>query len=727
MNEFIEQFVIESRENVEQGTADLLALEKDPRDAAVLDSAFRAFHTLKGSAGIVDFAAMADAVHAAEDVLSAIRAGSRAITRTIISDCVACLDQVSRWLDAMQSTGEVPRDAPAQAAVIVQRFGASSAPDSSAGTPPVSARTPWIEPLLAKHARVRATATTAVRYAPDPDCFLAHEDPLARIAALPGLLAVEVEPVMPWPPVDALDPYLCNIVIAALTRSSPADLSIAMGAELSRCEVLALVTEGSSPSQVGLAAREREVIEAQVALLRETGVQHRSSRAMSAGVVAAHVLRSSRRDGEAATIERLAQGDPAALLASLESLLDSHVATGRAAAHPAASQASARTLRVDSSRIDALVNVTGELIVAKNSIGHIVTRALQGDPSAATMLKDAHARLDGLVGELQQSVLGMRVLPLRHVFQRFPRMLREMGSESGKTVEMVVEGDDTEADKAIVEGLFEPLLHVLRNAVDHGVEDAAARRARGKPPIARIVLSAQRVGDQVVIEIRDDGGGIDLARVRAVALARQLVEPEALAARSDAEVVDLVFEPGFSTADRVTDLSGRGVGMDAVRTAVQRLGGRVAIETEAGRGTTVRFARPFNVLMTRVMLVVAGGQTFGVPLDAVAETLRLPADRLVRVGAAHALVHRNRTVPVVTLAQALGLPRTDRETAEATLVVTADGGTFGALWVDAIGEPLEVMLKPLEGLLAGTRGLAGSALLGDGSVLLVVDIGEVLR
>jgi two-component system chemotaxis sensor kinase CheA len=731
MNEFIEQFVIESREYVEQGTADLLALEQDPADAATLDSAFRAFHTLKGSAGIVEFAAMADAVHAAEDVLAAIRAGSRPITTTTISDCLACLDQVSRWLEAMQATGEVPGDAQAQAAAIVRRFGASEEPGTAAAPPQAHAANAasalWVEPLLAKHAHVRATATTAVRYAPDPDCFLEHEDPLARMAGLPGLLAVEVEPVTAWPPVDVLDPYLCNIVITALTRSSAAELSAAIGDQLPRCEVVPLVSVGSSPSHTALSTRAREVLEAQVALLRETGARHRRARAASAGAVAAHVLRSARHDEEAANIARLAQGDPDALLDGLEAILGQHEPMGEAAAHPAVDYAPARTLRVEASRIDALVNMTGELTVAKNSIGHIVKLTQKGDASAATMLKEAHARLDGLVGELQRFVLGMRVLPLRHVFQRFPRVLREMGAASGKPVELVVEGGETEADKTIVEMLFEPLLHVLRNAMDHGVEDAATRRARGKPPIARIVLRAQRAGDQVVVEVRDDGGGIDLARVRRVALARQLVEPDALAARSDAEIVDLIFEPGFSTADRVTDISGRGVGMDAVRTAVHRLGGRVTIESETGRGTTVRFALPFSVMMTRVMLVVAGGQTFGVPLDAVVETLRLDAGRVVRVGAAHAIVHRNRTVPVVALAQALGLPHDDRERADATLVVTAYGASVGALAVDAIGEQLEVMLKPLEGLLAGTRGLAGSALLGDGSVLLVIDLSGVLQ
>ena len=731
MNEFVEQFLLESREYVEQGMADLLALEKEPGDAAVLDSVFRAFHTLKGSAGIVEFAAMADAVHAAEDVLSAIRSGSRGITSSTISDCLACLDQVSRWLDAMQATGEVPAGADVEANAIVKRFGAPAEAVPSAAALPARATNPgWTESLLAKHPTLRTTARTALRYAPHPDCFLEHEDPLARIAALPGLLAVDAEPAAPWPPADELDPYVCNIVVSALTRSLHEDVTATMSDVLSRCEIVPLQAAGSSQSPTSLTSRAREVIEAQVALMRNAGGQDAHSRMASAGGVAVNVLRNARRVDEAERLARsvktsLAQGDAGALIGALESLL--HEATGEVPTPPSAEYAPTRTLRIDASRIDALVNLTGELTVTKNAIGHIAKLAQAGDPLAATKLKQTHARLEGLVGELQRFALGMRVLPLRHVFQRFPRLVREMGSASGKPAELVVEGGDTEADKAIVETLFEPLLHVLRNAMDHGVEDASTRRARQKPPVARILLRAERAGDQVVVEVRDDGGGIDIARVRSVALARQLAEPEALAALGDAEVVDLIFEPGLSTADRVTDVSGRGVGMDAVRTAVHRLGGRTSIESEAGRGTTVRFTLPFSVMMTRVMVVVAAGQSFGVPLDAVVETLRVEADRIVRVGAAHAVVLRNRTVPVVPLAEALGLPCDDVGTSQATLVVTARSGSYGALRVDGIGERLEVMLKPLEGLLAGMHGLAGSTLLGDGSVLLILDLGELLQ
>ncbi len=258
-------------------------------------------------------------------------------------------------------------------------------------------------------------------------------------------------------------------------------------------------------------------------------------------------------------------------------------------------------------RIDALVRLTGELTVTKNAIGHAVKLAENDGSALAVTLKNGHAALARLVGELQRAVLGMRVLPLRTAFQRFPRLIREMSAELGKPATLVFEGEDTEADKAIVEILVEPLVHVLRNAMDHGIEPAAARAAAGKPAVATILLRAFREGEHVLIEITDDGGGIDIARVREVATERNVVASETLAAMSDAEVTDLIFAPGFSTAATVTELSGRGVGLDAVRTAVNRLGGHVEASSVPGKGTTVRFTLPFSVLVTQVMTVAGRG------------------------------------------------------------------------------------------------------------------------
>jgi two-component system chemotaxis sensor kinase CheA len=624
MNEFVEQFLVEGRELVAQGNDDLLALEAQPTDKERLDGAFRAFHTLKGAAGIIDFTAMGRALHAAEDVLSSIRSGTAPITPALINLCLASLDQVGAWLDLMQANGNIPADADTKADDLVSRFA--------------------------------------------------------------SLRVSNAEP---------------TVVTAAGKPAAPASLS-----------------------PIG-----QQLLEAQKLLLAETGRDGTPSRLESAGRVAANVLRHHGLD--ATDLEGLLQSsllarDPTAMSAAIDRILADLREPPPEPAGTFPVSPPDTTLRVDVDRIDRLVRLTGELLIVKNAVGHSAQRAQDGiDPRQLVgALKNQHLELDRLIGQLQHAVFSLRVLPLNHAFQRFPRLLREMAATLGKPARLIVEGATTEADKAIVEAIAEPLLHVLRNGLDHGVESAADRTARGKPETATINLRASRQGDRVVVEVEDDGRGIDVARVREVARQRNVVPEAVLSAMSDEEAIELIFAPGFSTANEVTSLSGRGVGMDVVRTTVEKLGGRVAISSTQGKGTVVRFLLPFTVMMTTVLTIEAAGQVFGVPMDAVVETIRVSRDAISPVGAAHALVVRNRTLPLVDLGQALGRearPRMD----DASVLIVRVGGQVGGLEVDRLGDRLDVMLKAPEGLLAGVPGVDGTTLLGDGRVLIVLDLQTV--
>jgi two-component system chemotaxis sensor kinase CheA len=620
VNEFVEQFLIESRELVAQASDDLLALEERPDDRERLDGAFRAFHTLKGAAGIVDFVAMGRALHAAEDMLSAVRSGAVPVTSSLIDLCLASLDQVGAWLDQMSPEGEIPGDADARADDLIRRFtelGGSGAPAiASAGE-----------------------------------------------AATAGLSSVSLE-----------------------------------------------------------------LLEAQKLLLAETTNETAAGRLGSAGRVAANVLRHhglDTTDLESLLQTSLVAGDAASMVAAIDKILSGLAERPPEPPGTLSAQQAETTLRVDVDRIDKLVRLTGELLIAKNAVGHSAQHALETDVrQLAVMLKNQHLLLDRLVGELQRSVFSLRVLPLHHAFQRFPRLVREMATAVGKPARLMIEGATTEADKSIVEAISDPLLHVLRNGLDHGVESAAERAAAGKPAIATINLRAAREGDRVVVEVEDDGRGIDVARVREVARARGVRSEAALRAMSDEDVIDLIFAPGFSTASQVTDLSGRGVGMDVVRTTIERLGGQVSVSTRHQRGTVVRLALPFTVMMTKVLTVEAAGQVFGVPLEAVVETVRVARDIIVPVGAARAFALRNRTVPVIDLGQALG-KQTAKTNIDVSVLIVSIGGQLGGLEVDRLGDRIDVMLKTPEGLLAGVPGIDGTTLLGDGRVLIVLDLNEI--
>ena len=729
MNEFLQQFLIESRELVDAAVNDLMELEKQPNDTERFGNAFRAFHTLKGGAGIVEFAAMQKALHSAEHAFTAARTELRPLSARDVANCLACLDQVAEWLDVIERTGDLPADA--DAAAVLARFTQAQAHDHSAAPTVLVADAEWVEALLRKHTAAAHKAQTALRYRPEPDSFFRHQDPVAQIATLPGLLALDIAPNVPWPPLDEADPFSCNLSITALLSSSRAELAAHLGDELRHCNVETLANRPKADGRPSLEQRVAELLDAQLQLLAAAVEPNQAGRIASAGLVSANVLRHAGRVAEAdvvatATTAAIREGRAERLIAAIRLALAGAATKAAPPPAPARRQDTVQTLRVGTDRIDALVRLTGELTVAKNAIGHGAKLVEAASSTLGGALKNQYATLDRLVTELQRAVIGMRVVPLRTALQRLPRLIREISTELVKPATLVLEGEDTEADKAIVEILVEQLVHVLRNSMDHGVETAAARAVAGKPAVATIRVHAFRQGDHVLLDVTDDGAGIDVDRVRHVAQERQIMPAEVLAAASDEDLIDLIFAPGFSTAATVSEISGRGVGMDAVRTAVSRLGGHVEVRTKRGQWTTIRFTLPFSVLVTQVMTVEAGGQTFGIPLDAIVETVRVGNESIFPVGAAHAIVLRDRTVPLIRLAQVLaqnGRPGAH----EGPIVIANVGGDLGALQVDRIGERMDVMLKPLDGLLAGLPGIAGSTLLGDGSVLLVLDLAELIQ
>jgi two-component system chemotaxis sensor kinase CheA len=721
MNDFLQQFLIESREFVAQAVDGLLLLEKNPHDAETLDTVFRAFHTLKGGAGIVEFTAMENALHLTETMLQDARAGKRTLHPALIGDCLASLDQVSRWLDTLERTGELPLAAGEAAANI-------AAPASR----------DWLNDLVDRHSDVIAQASTAFRFTPDPGCFYQGDDPVAQASSLRQLLALDIEAASPWPPLDELDPYACNIILSGLCGADGGAVTAHFRDLSGDCVVRNLEPANAAAGDVSLPDNVRKLLQEQLAILEIEAKSGAAGRLAAAGKTAANALRFSGLPGHAddlalAAQKALAQESRQILHDAIAQLLVQkfHLPSPPAAVPGTAprTQSAARTLRVNAEQIDALVRLTGELAVAKNAIAQTARLAENNGDATAGLLKDHHAELARLITQLQNSVIGMRVLPLRTVFQRFPRVLREMSASLSKPAQIKVEGEDTEGDKTIVEMLFEPLLHVVRNAVDHGIEDAERRRSAGKPPIATILLRAARDGEQILIEVSDDGRGIDVEQVRAIAKERGVASEEQLRNMAESDVIDLVFAPGFSTAARVTEISGRGVGMDAVRTAVERVGGRVSIATRVNQGTTVSFSVPYSVMMTQVMTVEAGGQAFGIPLDAVVETVSVPHEGVSGVGEARVIVQRNRTIPLIDLGSVLHTEQQKSRSGSAncTVIIMAIAGQLVGLQVDRVGERMEIMLKPLDGLLSGTAGIAGTAVLGDGRVLLVLDIQGILQ
>ena len=412
--------------------------------------------------------------------------------------------------------------------------------------------------------------------------------------------------------------------------------------------------------------------------------------------------------------------------ASPDASPDANKAVRRHEEAPAAS----KTLKVEQEKIDRLMNLIGEMVVAKNALPYLASRAesVFGVRELAREIKSQYAVINRISEEMQDTIMQVRMLPVSFVFQRFPRLVRDISRKLGKEVQLVLEGENTEADKNIIEALADPLIHIVRNSLDHGLELPEVRRAAGKPEVGQLLIRATQEAGRVIIDITDDGRGIDPYAIKRKAFAKGLIDSAALESMSDQEAINLVFAAGFSTADVVSDLSGRGVGMDVVRTALERVNGMVTLQSKVGEGTRLRLSLPLSIAVSSVMIVESGNQIFGVPMDMVVETVRIARSAIYSIKSHQAAVLRGRIVPLRQLNDLLATNQPQRVNADgelATLVVRIQGENIGIV-VDEFREVAGIILKPLGGILGGQSGFTGSALLGDGAVLLVLNLKELV-
>ncbi|MBR1279986.1 chemotaxis protein CheA [Bradyrhizobium sp. AUGA SZCCT0283] len=760
MSALEDQFVAEARELIRQATDNLIALERDGMSPERIDSVFRAFHTLKGSAGVVELPAMSIVLHAAEDLLDSVRHGTLGAGAEIVDAALTCLDQVSHWVDTFEAAGALPSRAGEDSRVMAQRLRsflprrgdeqpAASVPDlpNDAGQ---GLLPEWVSQLIAAERDAITSrmpegpmTATAISYEPFAGCFYNGDDPVHLMQQVPGLLAFQIEPREPFVPLADIDPYACNLRLRAISIGNRDEIAALFRLVPDQTQIISVPPEAFPAAEVHVGSGNKslicKVIEAQCELLR---VPDRADELAGCIGAVARVAENALRHGErldlADTVGRagalaLAQQDAGPLLSALERALAAFASPPSTAVNGVSQAASERpadrVLRVGEAKIEALVNLAGELVVARNALSYSlrqVERKLDGSEVARSIQRDRDA-IDRLVTELHGSVLQLRMVPVAQLFGSFPRLVRDVARQLDKKVALATSGEATEVDKTIMDRLFEPMVHLVRNALDHGVENPGQRRAAGKSEAAKISIAASRSGDRLLVEVADDGRGIDPAVVRRKAFERQILPPDELAGLTDEAAVDLVFSAGFSTASIVSDISGRGFGMDVVRTAIEQIGGRVSLESKVGAGTTVRLDLPMTIAMSRIMVVEAGGQSFGIAMEAVSETVRVPPDRVSTIKNNDGFVLRDRVVPIISLAELMKLPGRKRDAAEPRLlVVTEAAGKIAAFEIDAVRDRLDVVLKPMQGLLSGARGYAGTTLLGNGQVLLVLDMKEIL-
>jgi len=787
--ELLEQFVIEARECLEAIGARLLDVERDPTNQELLNDLFRSVHTLKGNCGLFDFKPLERVMHAGEDLLDRVRHRTLDYSGELADALLDAMDYAARLIDQIERSGRIDDGADAQSIVHAQALRAlfdsvTAAPvavvPAAAAAPAVAvsqAAPDWLArleaALLAAH-----PAATAVRYLPEEGCFFKGEDPWRLASTAPGLLALHVDGRQAWPEGDeraAWDCYQCNLDIVLLSSAACAALE-----QHFRCVPeqvvyhqpqpqpqpehqpehqalpLPLSTEAldadtdSDPAQATLRQRAAQLWADQCALLARSGLSAGTVQAtrktlhglLAAVDDAASKVASAELDAvpdarllawvrqQALQDQSLLADDPAADPAAVLQPADSMVSELPQRFEDSSGGHPHKVLKVSQEKIDRLMELIGEMVVAKNSLPYLAQRAedVFQQRELSREIKAQYAVINRIAEDMQHAVLQVRMLPVGAVFQRFGRLVRDISRKLGKDVNLVIEGEDTEADKNVIEPLSDPLIHILRNSLDHGIETPDVRRAAGKPAAGTIRIAARQESDRVLIEISDDGAGVNPVRVRAKAVERGLIPADRAALLSDDDAVQLVFLPGFSTVDTISDLSGRGVGMDVVRTAIARINGGVDLRSVHGKGTTLTLSLPLSMAVTNVMIVESAGRRLGVPMDLIVETVRVHTDDIHHFKQVRTTVLRGRIVPLRALNELLALdaePLANEQGELAVLVVRIGNQNVGLL-VDHFQGASDIILKPLEGVLAGLTGFAGTALMGDGGVLMVLNPKELL-
>lgn len=812
MDPMLEAFLSESRDNLETAGKCFLALENAPEDKSIMDELFRAVHTIKGSSGLFEIKPFTSVVHVAEDILDNVRAGSFKLDSEHIDIFLDAFDQITDWLDELESDGELGSDALEKSkhftSILSQIMGDSDLAiededtNSNGGDITQTQDAPeWFSEmpdeqrdnaakLLNDSENVNAFCVT---YTPSEQCFFSGDDPIYTVINTPGLIWFSADNINSWEPLDTLDPFKSNLIFKMILvcgkealdnhiRYIPEQVNV-VKIDSSELGSTSTITATSTANDHKL---EKAVLNTllQMIEMQSQMISLEASENLQKGKVAsictlldrvlpphyqkslewasnkAKILDSNSKDTTsqflAVTITRIK--------ADIEQseLIESHPETEQApqttdsepdlsteeqntsAPTPSAQpdgpanasngksgngkESSNKVLRVDQARIDKIMDLVGELVVAKNALPYLAKRAEEeyGVRALAKEIKAQYAGINRLSDELQSAVMQVRMVPISSVFQRFPRLVRDLARKLNKNIKLTLEGEETEADKNIVEELADPLIHLIRNSLDHGLETSEERIAAGKAPQGNIILRAIPKDDQVIIEVIDDGKGIDPNIIKRKAYEKGVIDEERLDSISDSDALQLIFAPGFSTAEQVSDLSGRGVGMDVVKTVINQSGGTVIAISEVGKGSTMRLTLPLSMAVTRVMMLEVSQQLYGISMENIVETVRVPIGDLQKIKHQPAVVLRDRLIPLFDLRDLLCVDQIENDDDELAVLVLKHGNEEIGLIIDEFHEGIDIIQKPLEGVMAGFPIYSGTALLGDGRVLLVLNISELV-
>jgi len=655
-----------------------LQLEKRPADEDLIRSVRRAVHTLKGDSAACGFSKLSEVAHELEDVLSPQVGLSHG--RQLAEVVLSAVDTFESILAAYQRNLEPPASNPLRS--LIQDLLQDSNPKVPAGPAPgsVPARFDWseYERLMISEALLRGDSVYNVALQIDPNSAM-------RAAAFQLIRNVL---------------HACGTVIALRPEDN-------------------------------LAAASVEIVEASIA--SKYPVEHIVLRCKIPAVVSEIRIEAAERSAstEHDLLGDLIEAQAAQIIVRTSESAESAAAPQAPAASSAVAAVTENSLRVDATRIDAVMNLVGELIIGKSMLNRTLSEfdVNHARDPIRVKLAEALAFQSRVLDELHKCVLKIRMVPVEQLFRRLPRIVRDIAKLCGKDVALEVSGEHTDLDKSILDALSEPLTHLVRNAVDHGIEPANERVSGGKPARGTIYLDAYHQGTQVVIEVRDDGRGIDLERVRQHAVRSGLIQAEDAARLGDQDVMNLIFEPGFSTAAEVTEVSGRGVGMDVVRTVLDRLKGTVHVTSTPGKGTSIQLRVPLTLASIQTLLFRVGGRLFAVPLSAVVEITRIQDQEIHQVDKREVLRLREQILTLVRLNQMSRIHPVEapnsRKTKNFVVVIGLAEKSFGLVVDSLVGEE-ELVIKALPSDIVTSDLVSGASILGDGTVVLILNVPAIL-
>ncbi|KPL92720.1 chemotaxis protein CheA [Vibrio sp. L5-1] len=711
--DILQDFLVEAGEILELLSEQLVELENNPDDKDLLNAIFRGFHTVKGGAGFLALTELVDTCHGAENVFDILRNGQRSVTSGLMDTMLQALDTVNVQFQAVQDQEPlVPADQ-----ALLDELHRLCKPQSTDEAAPVEAPAPVIaEPA-----------------------FEAPAEPIVESASISASSVDDISEDEFERLLDELHGKGGSPTASSVPTPPPAPVAhqpVAENGDITDDEFEKLLDElhgaGKSPTAVGSAPPPPPAPSSAPVSAMSEGDDLMSDEEFE------KLLDQLHGSGNGPTIEELdAATKPAAAKpiapvpapqVAPKPKPSAPVAVKEAPAKaevkvPAKKQQADATVRVDTSTLDTIMNMVGELVLVRN---RLVSLGLNSNDEE---MAKAVSNLDVVTADLQGAVMKTRMQPIKKVFGRFPRVVRDLARSLKKDIVLEMRGEETDLDKNLVEALADPLIHLVRNSVDHGIEMPEARIAAGKSQTGKVILSASQEGDHIELAIVDDGGGMDPDTLRAIAVKRGLMDEDAASRLSNKECFNLIFAPGFSSKEKISDISGRGVGMDVVKTAINTLNGSIDIDSEMGQGTKITIKVPLTLAILPTLMVGVAGHPFALPLASVNEIFHLDLSRTNVVDGQLTIIVRDKSIPLFYLQNWLA-PKAgivELRKGHGHVVIVQLGSQRVGFVVDTLIGQEEVVIKPLDKLLQGTPGMAGATITSDGHIALILDVPDLLK